>query len=95
MSTARLTLRVHPDDQLIVALRDLKAGSVVDGITLREDIAAKHKFAAQDFAVGEKVTMYGVTVGRATQAIPAGALVHTHNLKHEAAGFEGKRGSYV
>ncbi len=95
MPSARLTLRVHPDDQLIVALRDLKAGNVLDGITLREDIAAKHKFAAQDFAVGEKVTMYGVTVGRTTQAIAAGALVHTHNLKHEAAGFEGKRGSYV
>ncbi len=68
---------------------------MVDGIMLREDIAAKHKFASQDFAVGEKVTMYGVTVGRTSQAIAAGALVHSHNLKHEAAGFEGKRGSYV
>jgi altronate hydrolase len=95
MPATRLTLRVHSDDQLIVALRDLKAGSLVDGITLREDIAAKHKFAAQDFVSGEKVTMYGVMVGRTTKVIPAGALVHTHNLKHEAAEFEGKRGSYV
>ncbi|WP_146850836.1 UxaA family hydrolase [Brevifollis gellanilyticus] len=95
MSSPRLTLRVHPDDQLVVALRDLKAGQVMEGITLREDIAAKHKYAARDFGVGELVTMYGVIVGRTTQPISAGALVHTHNLKHEAASFEGKRSDYV
>ncbi len=95
MSSQILTLRVHPADDLVVALRDLKAGSTVDGVTLREDIAAKHKFAGRDFAKGEKIIMYGVTVGRTTQPIPAGALVHTHNLKHEAAAFEGKRGDYV
>src|SRR5262245_15925697 len=78
--SARNILRIHPADDLIVALRPLKAGDSLrlDGKawTLREDIGAKHKFAARDFAVGELVKMYGVTVGRTTQAVSAGALVH-------------------
>ncbi len=84
------TLRVHPADDLIVALRDLEAGQMLDGIVLREKIAAKHKFAARDFVAGERVTMYGVVVGRTTQAVAAGSLIHTHNLRHESAAFAGK-----
>lgn len=88
-------LKVHPADDIIVALRDLKAGMDVEAWKLRENIDAKHKFAARDFAAGDLVTMYGVTVGRALHAIPAGSLVHTHNIKHETATFSGKKSSYV
>lgn len=91
----RSVLRIHPSDDLIVALRPLKSGDSVqiDGQTwtLREDIGAKHKFAARDFAAGERVSMYGVTVGRTTQPVPAGALLHTHNLKHATDDFGGKQ----
>lgn len=90
-----MLLRVHPADDLIVALHDLKAGEPVslEGSlwTLREAIPAKHKFAARDFAAGDVATMYGVTVGRATCPIPAGARVHTDNLIHQAATFSGKQ----
>ena len=92
-------LQVHPADDLIVALRDLEAGTEVSlnghRWTLREAIAAKHKFAAKDFALGDLVTMYGVTVGKATQPIAAGALVHTHNIVHATAAFSGKQRDYV
>lgn len=91
----RPALRIHPADDLIVALRPLKAGATVslaDKVyTLREDIGAKHKFAARDFATGDPVTMYGVTVGRTTEAVSAGALIHTHNLKHATDAFGGKQ----
>lgn len=95
MSDSLLTLRVHPADDLIVALRDLRAGQAVDGLTLCEDIAAKHKFASRDFAQGELVKMYGVIVGRTTRPIAAGALAHTHNLRHETSEFTGKQGAYA
>jgi len=89
------TLRIHPADDLIVALRPLKAGDhiQVDGTAhqLREDIGAKHKFAGRDFSEGEQVTMYGVTVGRTLAAISAGSLVHTHNLRHATDAFGGKQ----
>jgi len=94
-----MLLRVHPADDLIVALHDLQAGQAasLEGRTwvLREPISAKHKFAARDFAVGDLATMYGVTVGRAIQPIPAGSLVHTHNLRHETAAFTGKTEPYT
>ena len=92
-------LQVHPSDDAIVALSDLAAGSVptLNGRswTLREKIPAKQKFAAHDFAVGELVTMYGVTVGRATQPIAEGALIHTHNVVHATSAFSGKQREYV
>lgn len=91
-------LRIHPADDLIVALRALKAGETPHledrTWTLAENIGAKQKFAARDLAAGERVTMYGVTVGRATQPIPAGRLVHTHNLKHDTDGFGGKQQAF-
>lgn len=83
---ASTTLIIHPADDMMVALQDLKKGTVVIAnsmeIVLKDDIAAKHKFAIKDFSVGEPLKMYGVVVGKATQPIPQGALIHTHNLKH-------------
>lgn len=94
-------LQVHPADDAIVALRDLDAGAAVSlssaaaGWTLKEKIPAKQKFAAHDFAQGDLITMYGVTVGRATQAIAKGALLHTHNVVHATAAFTGKQREYA
>jgi len=77
-------LRIHPGDSVMVALEPLAAGRTVtvDGrrLTLREDVPAGHKFALRDHRAGEKVIKYGYPIGRATQDIPAGAPVHTHNL---------------
>lgn len=88
-------LQVHPADDAIVALRDLDAGAAVSlsnaAWTLREKIPAKQKFAAHDFALGDLITMYGVTVGRATQPIAKGALLHTHNVVHATSEFTGKQ----
>ncbi|MGV3659684.1 MAG: UxaA family hydrolase [Prosthecobacter sp.] len=92
-------LQVHPADDAIVALRDLEAGAAVslssEAWTLREKIPAKQKFAAHDFAQGDLVTMYGVTVGRATQPIAKGALLHTHNVIHATSAFSGKQRDYT
>lgn len=90
----RPALRIHPADDLIVALRDLRAGEVVpvDGTsyTIVEPVPAKQKFAAHDFAAGARATMYGVTVGRVLQPIRAGGLVSTANLKHATDETTGK-----
>jgi altronate hydrolase len=92
-------LQVHPSDDALVALRDLEAGASVtlngQSWTLREKIPAKQKFAAHDFGVGDLVTMYGVTVGKAKQPIAAGALIHTHNVVHATSSFSGKQRDYT
>jgi len=81
-------LKVHPDDNIIVALQDLKAGesAVQNGrsIQLLEDIATKHKFAERDFAEGDEITMYGVRIGRAVRPIPAGTRISRENVTHDS-----------
>lgn len=85
-------LKVHPDDNVIVALQDLSKGEEVRlngySYTLVEDIPAKHKFTEAHLAPGDKLTMYGVLVGKAQTDIPAGARISTGNVKHAATGFE-------
>lgn len=85
-------LKVHATDNVIVALRDLAKGEKVqlDGhtYTLAEDIPAKHKFTENNLNAGDSITMYGVLVGKAQSAIPAGARISTSNVKHASTGFE-------
>ncbi|GAB4474628.1 MAG: altronate dehydratase family protein [Thermoflexibacter sp.] len=80
-------LKIHQEDNVIVALSDLKAGEVVswDGAdyVLLEDITAKHKFATQDFQEGDLVKMYGVVIGKAVKTISKGQAITTQNVKHQ------------
>ncbi|MPS74477.1 MAG: altronate dehydratase [Chryseobacterium sp.] len=81
-------LKVNPKDNIIVALTDLPAGEIVhlDGAdyTVLKDTKAKHKFAAEDFVVGDHIIMYGVIVGKANQPIQKGEVITTENVKHES-----------
>lgn len=45
------------------------------------DLATGHKVALSDIAAGENVIKYGFPIGHATEFIPKGSQVHTHNLK--------------
>jgi len=90
--------RIHPADDAIVALQALQAGASVALGTcswqLSEAIPAKQKFAARDFAAGDRITMYGVTVGRAKQPIATGALLSQGNVEHQTDAFAGKQRDY-
>jgi len=83
-------LQIHPTDTVAVALTPLAAGETVlaggQTVTLAEDIPAGHKFALRPIAGGEPVLKYGQPIGAAAVAIPAGAHVHTHNLRTLLAG---------
>lgn len=91
-------LQIHPKDDAIVALQTLTAGTTVSlgakSVAATETIPAKHKLAARPFSKGDLVTMYGVTVGRVTQAIPEGGLISTANIVHESAAWSGTRGTH-
>lgn len=87
-------LKVHPSDNLIVALQALQQFEevVLDGekYTLPNAIEAKHKFVTHDLNIGDTVTMYGVRVGKAIQTIKRGEQITTFNLKHESEEFSVK-----
>ncbi|WP_295721698.1 altronate dehydratase family protein [Mucilaginibacter sp.] len=84
-------IKVHPADNVLVALVDLPAGEAVeykgDSYTLTDFIPAKHKFAIADIAEGGEIIMYGVLVGKAKSPIPVGGLLSTGNVVHAASSF--------
>jgi altronate hydrolase len=84
-------IKVHPADNVLVALTDLQAGEEVvyqnNRYKIIELIPAKHKFAIADIAEGGEIIMYGVLVGKAQSHIPVGGLLSTANVVHAANSF--------
>lgn len=78
-------IKIHPADNIAVALIEQKKGSTVvidqETIHLNDDIARGHKFALRDIKAGENIIKYGMPIGHATQDIPCGTHIHTQNLK--------------
>ena len=73
-------IKIHPSDNVAVALEDLKAGENA-GVVLREDIGRGHKFALRAVAAGEDIIKYGMPIGTAGTDIAPGEKVHTHNIR--------------
>jgi altronate hydrolase len=80
-------LRIHPKDNVLVALTDLKKGTQVlfenETYEIQNNIAAKHKFVTYKLFKGDQVYMYGVLVGLAKKEITKGDLISTINLAHD------------
>lgn len=94
----QLVLKVHPNDNVLVALTNLKAGQTVNyqgqSYTLLNDIDAKHKFYTIDLSLGGEVYMYGTLVGKVQHDVKSGTLMTTDNLKHAAAPYTYKPYNY-
>ncbi len=84
-------LKVHPKDNVLVALTDLVKGEEViyegQSYLLTDNVAAKHKFTTVDLSAGDQLIMYGVLVGKAQFDIPVGSIITTSNIKHAATEF--------
>jgi altronate hydrolase len=91
-------LQVHPSDNVLVALSDLKRGEEVSHLgttlVLLSNVQAKHKFVTANLATGDSIIMYGVSIGKAVVPLRQGELVTTQNVRHHAAAVETKIGSY-
>lgn len=81
----RKFLQIHPSDNVAVALEALNPGDVVaingTEITVKNAIETGHKFAIKNISINENIIKYGYPIGHATEDIPAGSHVHTHNVK--------------
>lgn len=79
-------LHIHPEDNVLVALKDLKKGEEVDFrndiYQLKEDIPAKHKFFMCDMEQYAEVRMYGVLVGKVQDQVQVGMKMTVENTKH-------------
>ena len=82
-------IKINDNDKVIVALNPIPAGEKIQveaggeqkTITAREEIPAGHKMAICDIPEGGDVIKDGYRIGTAKEPIPAGAWIHTHNLK--------------
>ncbi|MEX1238683.1 MAG: altronate dehydratase family protein [Cyclobacteriaceae bacterium] len=87
-------LKIHPADNVLVALTDLKAGENISyngaSTTLVENIPAKHKFVYQTLQPESEIIMYGVLVGRTTKPVAAGSSINTQNVRHKSSSFSGR-----
>lgn len=85
-------LKVHPKDNVVVALKDLVCGQKVEidnhSVTLLAPIQAGHKIAAINLEKGQAVLKYGYPIGSTTTPVNLGAHVHSHNLSTDLDGTE-------
>jgi len=82
LQAAELTIRLHPNDDVVIARLDIPGGTLLAKENLRasDAIPAGHKVAARELAQGAPVRRYDQVIGFATRAIHAGEHVHVHNL---------------
>ncbi|PWH11442.1 altronate hydrolase [Bacteroidetes bacterium SCGC AAA795-G10] len=79
-------LKIHPKDNIVVALFDLKEGEILNledkKISLKTDVNKKHKFALKNLNKGENIYLYGVVVGKAIRPIKKGEAINSKNISH-------------
>jgi altronate hydrolase len=95
MADMQKVLKLDPRDNVLVALVPLAANQPVNyggkTYTPPTDVPAKFKFVEHEMPVGSEVIMYGVIVGKVREPIPAGGVVTTRNLQHDASSYSTTR----
>jgi hypothetical protein len=85
--SAAAVLVLHPEDNVVVCRRDVRAGErlVIDGdvVVARADVALGHKIARRAIQCGASVVKYGMSIGSSTSDIQPGDWVHLHNMKSD------------
>ncbi|MDA0984851.1 MAG: altronate dehydratase family protein [Bacteroidetes bacterium] len=94
MNSRAPILKIHPKDNVVVALDNLKKGYTIQlenvSFDLVDPIPLKHKFALVEFQPSDLIYMYGVLVGEALVTIPQGGALTTENVKHKIQKVKGK-----
>ena len=76
-----LSIRLAPEDNVVVARIDILSGTELpgEGVTALDVVPAGHKIATRPIAAGEPVRKYDQIIGFASEPVEAGAHVHVHN----------------
>ncbi|MEJ8825948.1 altronate dehydratase family protein [Variovorax humicola] len=75
-------IRLDPKDNVVVARIEVPAGTEVasEGVTTLQPVPAGHKLAARFIAKGEPVLKYNTVIGFASEDLPPGTWMHSHNI---------------
>ncbi|GAB5447915.1 UxaA family hydrolase [Gymnodinialimonas sp.] len=90
-------LVLHEDDDVAILTAQAQAGDTPLGIgdPLDASVPSGHKIARHAITKGSVVTKFGQMIGFASEDIPAGAHVHSHNLAFGVHGNAGKIGDQL
>jgi len=77
-------LRLHPTDNVVVAVADLSPGDIVDDVKIIRRIPRGHKAAVRPIAKNMPALKFGQIIGFATQDIAPGDWVHEHNIAFQS-----------
>jgi len=82
LTRAALTIRLHPDDDVVIARQQLVGGTrlIDENVTISGLIPPAHKVATHAIAKGAPVKRYNQVIGFASRDIAPGEHVHLHNL---------------
>lgn len=78
-----LTIRLDPRDNVLIARTTVPVGAALSegDLVSRSHVIPGYKIAAVDLKKGEPVRKYNTVIGFAAEDIPAGTLVHSHNIE--------------
>ena len=79
----QITIRLHEDDNVVVARADILPGTEIpgEGVSALAQVPAGHKIATAGIARGEAIRKYDQIIGFATEEVAAGGHLHTHNIE--------------
>ncbi len=81
-------IKVHPDDNVAIALVNLGKGESINfegkEVVVLSDTKAKHKITMVDLTPDDKIYMYGILVGKAITSIKRGGVLTVDNIKHQS-----------
>jgi len=82
LQAADLTIRLHPDDDVVIARLEIPAGTMLtkENVRAAVRVPAGHKIAVRAVDKGKPVHRYNQIIGFATQPIAPGDHVHVHNV---------------
>ena len=74
-------IRLHADDNVVVAVDQLMAGAYVHAVAASERVPRGHKMASLPIPEGAPVRKFGQIIGFASRPIAPGEWVHEHNVE--------------
>ena len=77
------TIRLHPNDNVVVSREDIQPGTPIpeEGLTAASFIPRGFKLSTRPLKEGEAVVKYNTVIGYAAEDVPAGAMMHTQNIR--------------
>lgn len=76
-------IRLDSADNVVVARVEISAGTYVSSeqLTTLQNVPLGHKIAARMIEKGQPVLKYNTVIGYASENLPAGTWMHSHNIE--------------